>query len=76
MMYVYAVLYQLFSGPYLGLGATSLMEHVPKSQVATAYGLYSFSCVPGFIFGAPMAGKKSDRIMQESIIKGILFGSN
>ena len=66
MLYVYAVLYQVLLGPYLGLGAATLMEHVPKSLVATAYGLYSFCCVPGFILGAPMAGKKSNRVTNNS----------
>ena len=56
MLYVYAVLFQIFITPPNVLASVVVMEHVPKAQVAVAYGLTMLLSVPGYIFGSPLAG--------------------
>ena len=59
VLYLYAVVFAVMLSPYNALCLPLTMASVPLLQVATAYGIVCFFCVPGTALGAPLAGRSA-----------------
>lgn len=57
VIYTYGVLFAVLISPYNTLCAPMTNDSVSDRLMPTAYGIVCMFCVPGVVFGAPLAGK-------------------